>query len=427
MVDCFPVILPRKVTTRLRCAPPLGDESRGLRFRLGASATDADLDVARTGDLLMTASENTGEKWHEPVADLTAHAGAPRVVISILNWKRWRDTVECLESLRNLTTQADYLCVVVDNGSRDGSADKIHAWAEANLGASRAIADYPGEAALRGGAGDIERAIDAAPSPARLVLIRNRENLGFSGGNNVSITYALSRRCAADYVFLLNNDAAVEADCLERLLAVDRSTGAGVVGPLMMNSDGTRIEFACSGSLKSLFFSPLLKSYTLMPDAGVPYWESLFVNGGAILVRRQVLEALRTAPGSYLDERLYLYWEEVAFCHAAWEKGFRCLIVRAAIVRHKVERSASGYQSPIWYYYSGRNRVLLSKELLLPRWRPLFHLTHIPLRFASMIKHLSAGRYDCARAIFWGMVDGYRGVSGRWKHHDEVTKDYGQS
>jgi GT2 family glycosyltransferase len=160
-----------------------------------------------------------------------------------------------------------------------------------------------------------------------------------------------------------------------------------------------------------------------MPDAGVPYWDSLFVNGGAILVRREVLEAVRIGPQSYLDERLYLYWEEVAFCHAAWDKGFRCQIVRAATVRHKVERTASGYQSPIWYYYSGRNRVLLSKELLSPPWRALFHLIHIPLRFASVAKH----RYACARAVLWGMADGYRGVAGKWKYHDEVTKDYGQN
>jgi len=351
---------------------------------------------------------------------------APKVAFSLVSWKRWRDTVECLESLRQ-QKYSNYLSVVVDNGSEDGSADRIREWAEENLGLNRVIADYSREAALQGGEAAIEAALEAAPPHAGLVLIRNRENLGFMGANNVVISYALHRRAAADYVFLLNNDAVIDPDCLERLLAVDRSTRAGVLGALIMNREDSQIEFAHSGNLRGLFFAPLLKAYTPMPNAGVPFWDSYFVNGGAMLARKDVLEAVRAARGDYLEERLYLYWDEVVFCQTAREKGFRCLIVRAATVRHKVDRASCGYQSPLWYYYTGRNRVLLAKEFLPLGWQPLFHLTHVPLRIASMFKNLQARRYSCARAVFWGLVDGYRGVTGKWKYHDEVTRDYGQT
>ena len=60
-------------------------------------------------------------------------AASPLVVISILNWNGWKDTLECLESVRRLD-YPNFLTVVVDNGSWNGSADKIKAWAEANLG-----------------------------------------------------------------------------------------------------------------------------------------------------------------------------------------------------------------------------------------------------------------------------------------------------
>jgi GT2 family glycosyltransferase len=350
----------------------------------------------------------------------------PKVAICVLNWKRWRDTVECLESLQHLK-YSNYLSAVVDNGSGDGSADKIKAWAEENLGPSHVIADYSRETALRSGEAATEAALDAAPSRSRMVLIRNEENLGYTGGNNVAIAYALHRNLSADYVFLLNNDAAMDPDCLARLLEIDQSTGAGIVGPLVMNAKGDHVEFARSGTLRGLFFAPLLKAQTAMPEAGVAFWDSVFVHGGAMLVRKAVFETVQAAQGAYLDERLYLYWDEVAFCHTARKKGFKCLIVRAATVRHKVERTSGGYQSPVWYYYSGRNRVLLAHELLSPGWRILFHFLHIPLRLASVFKNLRARRYPCARAVLWGLIDGYRGVTGRWRDHDQVTRGYGQS
>jgi len=53
----------------------------------------------------------------------------PKVAIIILNWNGWKDTIECLESVfRN--TYPNYQVIVVDNGSTDGSMEKIKAWAD---------------------------------------------------------------------------------------------------------------------------------------------------------------------------------------------------------------------------------------------------------------------------------------------------------
>ena len=73
-------------------------------------------------------------------------SGAPLVAISILNWNGWEDTLECLESVRQLN-YPNFLTVVVDNGSTNGSADKIRAWAEENLGPGDVFADYSRETA----------------------------------------------------------------------------------------------------------------------------------------------------------------------------------------------------------------------------------------------------------------------------------------
>ena len=141
----------------------------------------------------------------------------PKVAISILNWNRWQDTIKCLESVRGLR-YTNYLTIVLDNGSWNDSAARIAAWARERLGSGHVFAEYSRETALQGGEASTEQALDGVPSPSRLVLIRNEENQGFTGGNNVAIHYALHRNVPADYVFLLNNDARVESDCLTRLL-----------------------------------------------------------------------------------------------------------------------------------------------------------------------------------------------------------------
>lgn len=96
--------------------------------------------------------------------DLTQHR-PPKVLISILNWNGWRDTLECLESVRRLD-YPNYLTVVVDSGSWDDSAERIKAWAHENLGAGHVLADYTQEIALQGGDPQTEEVLDRTGSPA---------------------------------------------------------------------------------------------------------------------------------------------------------------------------------------------------------------------------------------------------------------------
>ena len=340
----------------------------------------------------------------------------PRVAICIVNWNGRRATIECLESVRRLE-YPNYVAVVVDNGSADGSAEKVKAWAQQNLGPGQVLADYSRSSALSGGEERMERALDRTASAARLVLIRNQDNLGFTGGNNAAIHYALHRGAPADYVFLLNNDAAPKADCLTLLVSADLKAKAGIVGAVVLTGDGSEVEFAKSGPPLALFFAPIIKAYVPMPEDGKDSWESGYVNGAAMLIRKDVLDAVHRLGRGYLDDRLFLYWDELAFCNNAWKMGFKCLVVRAATVRHKGGKSSGGFVNPIYYYYSGRNRILLVSEFLLLRWRIVFHFVHTPMRLASALNNLRARRWRSAQAILLGLIDGYRGVTGKWKGH----------
>lgn len=105
---------------------------------------------------------------------------APKVFIIILNWNGLENTLECLASVSKLAYPFRQT-IIVDNGSTDGSPDRLRT-------------AYP-----------------------HLTLIEHGVNLGYTGGNNAAMQYAMAH--GADYVWLLNNDAVVEPDSLSALVA----------------------------------------------------------------------------------------------------------------------------------------------------------------------------------------------------------------
>src|SRR3981081_193336 len=143
--------------------------------------------------------------------------GQSQVYVVLLKWKGWKDTIECLESVLRLSYPR-YTVIVCDNASSDGSMEKIQGWAKGFVATS---CDSPDLARLTlpsipkplgfdyifpsGAAGT------SLSSGSRLLLIQTGANLGFAGGNNVGIRYALARG-DCDYIWLLNNDTVVEPD-----------------------------------------------------------------------------------------------------------------------------------------------------------------------------------------------------------------------
>ena len=119
----------------------------------------------------------------------------PRVGIIILNWNGIADTVECLESVKKIT-YPKYDVVLVDNGSTGDDAEVL----------KEKYGDY-------------------------IHLLCNSENLGFAGGVDVGLRYAMGTIHPA-YFLLLNNDTVVAPDFLDELVKVAESDETiGIVGP----------------------------------------------------------------------------------------------------------------------------------------------------------------------------------------------------
>jgi hypothetical protein len=333
-----------------------------------------------------------------------------------VNWNGWRDTLECIESVRRLD-YPNYLTIVVDNASRDDSLARIREWAGKSEG--YLLVEYPEPIARAGGEVVQEQALAAALPANRAVLIRSAVNTAITGGGNLAIDYVLRRGQPVDYVFMLENDAIAEKHTLTHLVEVARKENAGIVGGVILDWTTGKIQYAERTTLLRWFFWPLVKYDLPLPAKEVDYWPSAGVSGPSMLIRRDVLDTLYAATGHHIPSELYRGGWEFELCYRSSLAGFRSFVSRGGSVRHKGERFARCPVSPSRDYYTVRNKMELAGAFLPFAWWVLFHICNLPLILYWALKSCRNGRPDVARASLFGLMDGYKGVKGKWKQDDD--------
>lgn len=260
-----------------------------------------------------------------------------RVAVIIVVWNNYSDTRECLISLGNINYQK-YEIVVVDNGSTDGSGAKIKE-------------NFP-----------------------NVIVIRNEENLGYTGGCNTGIEFAC-REIDVDYCLILNNDTVIADDNFINTLVTSAETqeAIGIVAPIVYDFYSPHI-IQSAGVHVNLFMGRArlitrLGELPIRVDA---------VHGCAFLVKRKVINVI-----GGLDDRFYLYWEETDYCLRVQKAGYRLLIIPEASIFHKSGKTIGGRGS-LYTYYFFRNRLLLMKlhahsrhwYILIPLL-PIYALIHL--------------------------------------------------
>lgn len=290
---------------------------------------------------------------------------AGEIVAVVLNYRLADDTVQCVESLLG-SGAASPIVIVVDNGSGDGSAERI-------------AAACPG--------------VEMIPLPS---------NLGYAGGNNVGMRRALER--GADCVLVINNDCVIAPDALSLMVERARSRGADIVSPKILDF------FA-----KDLIQYAGYRNIHLLAQ-GVPVGEGQrdgarfdeeremdAAPGCAMLLSRRLLESV-----GLFDEQFFAYSEELDLCRRAREKGCTILFVPGARVWHKKAATLHS-ESPDYVYLLTRGRLIYARKHL--GWLP-FLCVFLPYFLAiKVVKpsllYLLRGRWRSigalARAIGWNL------------------------
>jgi hypothetical protein len=262
----------------------------------------------------------------------------PKVAIIILNWNGWEDAIECLESLQH-QNYPNYQIILVDNGSTDESVEKIKQWCKGEIKLDTEFVrfsegfkpveyvEYQKATAEIGGNSDQESRLGNYSSHRKIVIIETGENVGFTGGNNVGIKYALKSHY--DYFWLLNSDIVVDKEALTELVKFAETNGkAGIVSPKFFDYENPEnIQFL--GSNKVIWPSPWNNQINFW---GQKYIQFRWLGGASLLIKRQVVEQI-----GLLDENYFLYGEETDWCLRATRKGWKLYCVLDSKVWHKNE------------------------------------------------------------------------------------------
>ncbi len=278
----------------------------------------------------------------------------PLVSCIVLNWNGWEDTIECLNSLKECT-YPQLTVILVDNGSTDDSVARIRA---------------------------------AHPD---ILLIQSGSNLGFAGGNNIGIRYALAH--GADYVWLLNNDTKPAPGALSALVAKALTDGRiGAVASVCYFADAPSTVQAWGGARVNLWigYGPLSTQ-----PRNDDWFHSL--NGASMLIARAAVE-----DAGLLDEGFFLYWEDTEFCLRLLKRSWRLAVAPDSHVLHKVNASTAGNKLILDRHYTASGLRLLRLHSAAP---PLASLLFLTIRFARRLLRLEFSRCRC---VWEGIRDHFR-------------------
>lgn len=346
--------------------------------------------------------------------ELGAYKVNPKVSVIILNWNNWKDTIECLESLLQIT-YPNYEIIVVDNGSSDNSIDKIKEYTKGNIVVESKFVNFDQKNKpikwkeiernlVETDKGAKEKGLDCTLPYRKLTIIKNEKNYGFAEGNNIGMKFAL-KTLNPDYILLLNNDTVIaDKKFLERILETAKSNcNIGIIGPKIVYYADTEKVWAVggeinffTGSIRNVGQGALSKCFTGIKNVD-------YVSGCCMLIKREVLEKIGLLSSIY-----FFYFEDTDFCIRAHNRHYISIIDCNTQIIHKSGASMI-YSNNLNNYYYSRNMLFLVTKYA--NWYhfiffiPIFSIKHF---FFPIFFNLIKGDFDKCVNILHGIYDFFK-------------------
>ena len=256
-----------------------------------------------------------------------------RISAVIVNYDRPKETIKCLCSIASLKVKDGWQLktVVIDNSSKKILKGEIKGF-------------------------------------SHVKLIETKKNTGFAGGNNIGIKHALKNK--ADFVMLLNNDAEIDKQAMLHLVSMfQKEKDIGVVSP--------KIYFASGFEYHKQRYHKKDLGKVIWYAGGHIDWKNImgvhenidkvdkgqfnkpkevkFISGCCMLIKKEVFEKV-----GLLDEKYFLYLEDMDFCTRVEKAGLKLFFEPKAIVWHKNLGTNKKTASDTQAYYYTRNRLLFA-------------------------------------------------------------------
>lgn len=247
----------------------------------------------------------------------------------------------------------------------------------------------------------------------KLHVLRQEENIGIAAGHNIGIRQAIEK--GAKFVLLLDQDSQVEPDMVLKLRsAYTESNKKGfqvaAIGPQYRDADnGTLSRFVKVGLFRFIHCGCENKASLVEAD---------FIVSSGSLLPVAALEEI-----GLMDERLFIDHVDTEWCFRAKSKGLQIFGLCGAVMTHSLgeqrkeiwflRKRSVPFHKPFRYYYMFRNSVLLYQRGYIPLNWKFVDMVRC-LKMAVFFSLAAENRFICLKMMFLGVVDGLRGVDGKF-------------
>ena len=250
----------------------------------------------------------------------------PSIAVILVNWKKYNLTSKCIDSL-NKSNYKNFKIILVDNEYSEKSS------------------------------------IELKNQHKDIVVFKEKNNLGFAGGNNIGIRYALENDY--DYIMLLNNDTEVKENFILPLVErIEKDHFLGAVQPLILNFSNKSIIWNAGGKLNKFLGLTSTRLNNNKLNSSIVFDDYTdWISGCCILIKSEILTKV-----GLLDEKFFNYYEDVDWSLRMKNLGYDLGFVKESIIYHhgssssKNKKNTGGLISSKIHYFNIRNHILLLKK-----------------------------------------------------------------
>jgi GT2 family glycosyltransferase len=305
--------------------------------------------------------------------------------IVVLNWNAWADTIECLESLTRIKSDK-YKIVVCDNASDDNSLYYLKLWADGFLDIIsssdsnlRCLSYPPVNKPIRYFDINNFQNFNLHDNDDKIIFIQTGKNLGYAGGNNIGISYALEQS-DCKYVWILNNDTVVDPDSLSSMIDQIKKLPANtaVLGAkVLYYSEPELIQ--CKGGGRIYPYIGYTSIYGHKKRDDIAFEQPIEVEhiyGASLFVKKDVFKEI-----GYFDETYFMYREETDWCVKVRNSRYSLYYCPSCRIYHKDGISAKKKSVFQDYYFIRNNLFFITKNYplsLFTAFTFVFFTTLIP-------------------------------------------------
>lgn len=246
-----------------------------------------------------------------------------RIYAITLNWNSYKDVCICVENLKESELAFEKI-IIIDNASIDGSYQKL---------------------------------VEHYKLDKQVNVIHNKVNEGFARAVNIGIKLALSEK--ATHVFLVNNDAIVDAKCLDFLLEnLQKNSEAVAAAPTVFYHKQTNRIWHGAGYFNYLRTNVVVPQKDQIFDkVNTQVQEATFLSGCALLIKNEMLEVT-----GLFDQDYFFYGEDVDFSLRVINHGYKLLYVPYAFAWHKIDNITKSRSSAYVMYHRARSSMIFFRK-----------------------------------------------------------------